>query len=104
MQPLAPLDTKTMSAFPTLSPKYHGAIEMAIAWQFVLLLSTALILDGGMLFRLSLMGAGAHWALILICLVRRPGAPTRLDLGFIRFGCPAFGVFLWGLVGYLGMS
>lgn len=88
-----------MSALPTLSPKYHGAIEMAIAWQLIILLTTALMLDGGMLFRLSLVGAGAHWALILICLVRRPETPTRMDLGFIRFGYVPVGVFLWILVG-----
>lgn len=88
-----------MSALPTLSPKYHGAIEMAIAWQLIILLTTALMLDGGMRFRLSLVGAGAHWALILICLVRRPETPTRMDLGFIRFGYVSVAILAWVIAG-----
>lgn len=60
-------------------------LRVVLLQQIPLLALTALLLDGGHVFRSYCVGAIAHWSLIAIILLgRRP--LTRLDVFLIRWG------------------
>ncbi|MCE9583394.1 MAG: hypothetical protein K8T20_12985 [Planctomycetes bacterium] len=66
------------------------------------LVATAFLLDCGTMLHVSLFAIAAHWAGILMVILRRPSAPTWFDLGLIRFGFIPVGVasvFIAGLLG-----
>ena len=56
---------------------------------------TALLLDGGRSFSFFGVAFLAHWLGILLIIARRPMAPMRFDLSFIRIGI----LPLWILTG-----
>lgn len=91
-----------MRVIPAPAPAYAKSLEFALAQHFVALASTVLLLDGGFWLRQVLFGLAAHWTVILILLVRRPLAPTRLDIGLIRFGFVPVAVLAWIVAGLLG--
>lgn len=91
-----------MAARLSLSSACEKPLKFALAQQLVAFMATALLLDGGFWLRHVLFGLAAHWTLILILLVRRPQAPTRFDLGLIRFGFVPVALLAWVLAGLLG--
>jgi hypothetical protein len=54
--------------------------------QIVFLLLTALVLDGGMMFRMCAAAALGYWIGVVVIAIRRGTSPTKLDLLFIRYG------------------
>ena len=70
--------------------------KLAVCQQAVLLLLSSLLLDGGHTFRVWLIAACAHWTAIGLIIGRRSTAPTKWDLGLIRYAYVPF-AFLAGL-------
>ena len=68
------------------SKSFVSALKTAVIVQMILLVLTALMLDGGQMFRLCLMAVVVHWIGIGIVAVRRGAVPTTLDLLFMRYG------------------
>jgi hypothetical protein len=66
--------------------RYRPAMELSLAIQAALLLSTSLILDGGRLFRICLIASAAQWACTMLIVLRRPQSPTKPDLLVVGFG------------------
>lgn len=64
----------------------RGSVRIALIQYLFFILITALILDGGFLFRCFGCGLLAHGFLTVTICLRRPSVPTRLDLGLIRYG------------------
>lgn len=62
------------------------AFTFAIAQQMPLLVFSALILDGGVLFRVVLVATIAFWCFILVFMARRRDKPTNVDTLFIKYG------------------
>jgi hypothetical protein len=67
-------------------PPYTAAIRSALAQQLVVLLVGTLVLDGGDVFRVSLIAFLAFWVAAFAIRLRRGLAPTRFDLLFIHRG------------------
>ena len=68
------------------SRRRRSDLALAIAQQAVLLLFTALLLDGGFMFRVCCVAAIAHWVAMVLVRIRRPAEPTTLDTGVVKFG------------------
>jgi len=69
-----------------LSDALSSAILFGMVVQIVFLLLTALLLDGGVMFRMCLMTAVGYWIGVGVIAVRRGASPTKLDLLFARYG------------------
>ncbi len=69
-----------------LSDAFSSAILFGMVVQIVFLLLTALLLDGGVMFRMCLTTAVGYWIGVGIIAVRRGASPTKLDLLFTRYG------------------
>jgi hypothetical protein len=93
-----------MRALVTFSPAYRNSIKLAIAQQFLAVLSTAFLLDGGGMLRLALFAVAAHWALIITVMLRRRSAPTAFDLGLIGVGFVPVGIASVVIAGLLGRA
>ncbi len=65
---------------------FAGALRAAAVQSVALLTLTALLLDGGMAFRVVLIAAVAHWACTGWIFLRRADRPTPADLMMIRYG------------------
>jgi hypothetical protein len=65
--------------------EYWPAMRMALIWQGVLGVLSALLLDFGQTFRVFGVAFLCHWAIIWIVLFRRPLTPTRFDLWIVRY-------------------
>ena len=83
-----------------------SALKFGIALQLCLLVLTALVLDGGQLFRLCSVAATGYWLGVAMIVVRRKTTPTRLDLYFIRYGnlvllvlVPLIADVVYGIIG-----
>ena len=58
-----------------------------VGTQLPVLVLSALVLDGGFCFRVTLAATCAHWAAICLALIKRTGLPiTTLDRWVIRWG------------------
>jgi hypothetical protein len=69
-----------------IAPEYRPAIRVALVQQMVLLILSALMLDGGRALRVCSIAIVAHALAIFLIVWRRPTGPTPLDLALIRFG------------------
>lgn len=69
-----------------ISPLYRPALRFGGILQAVLGILTALLLDGGRIFGFFGVGFFAYWLIVGLILVRRPLAPTKGDIIFIRWG------------------
>ena len=61
---------------------------MSLFVQTVVLLFTALLLDGGVLFRGCSIAAIAYWLGALFIVIRRRRNPTDNDVVLIKYGFP----------------
>jgi len=68
------------------SPAFNEAMATGLKVQAVLGVLTSLILDMGEAGRSFLIALLCQWATVFILLVRRPMAPTKVDLEIVRLG------------------
>lgn len=83
--------------FQPVAAPYVRALKFALLVDAIVLVLTALMLDGGQMFRESLAGTLAHLALIVLVVIRRPVVPTKMDVACIRFA--GIAIFLTILIG-----
>jgi hypothetical protein len=69
-----------------IADSYRRPLWDAFAVQAVLLMLSAMMLDFGVTAQCSLIALLAFWGGTLMVLLRRPRNPTRMDLGWIRWG------------------
>ncbi|MHB1037969.1 MAG: hypothetical protein ACYC35_26370 [Pirellulales bacterium] len=87
----------------TARQKYADAIVTALVQHAIVLIFSALILDGGVLLRFCTIAVVASWICTLVILVRRPRQPTDCDIVLVKFGFwPAMCLVFWMWIG-LGM-
>jgi len=91
-----------MRGITSLSPEYRKATEFAVAQQFIAFVVTSLLLDGGMMLRVTLYAIASHWAVILVVIIRRPTSPTLFDLLLLGFGFIPVGVLAYIIAGLTG--
>lgn len=65
---------------------YRRPIHWALAQQLVVSTLCLLALDGGVLARECALVLMAFWSGALLIMMRRPVAPTSIDLRLIQFG------------------
>ena len=70
--------------------EWFEAFRFAVGQQTILLLFSALLLDGGYLFRSVVFSTGVFWAAVLAVIVldrvQRRVRRTRLDLYLLKYG------------------
>jgi hypothetical protein len=69
-----------------LAPEYSRSLcrgAMVVGLLFVL---SALLVDGGLTARITLMAVLGYLAGVSVMAVRRPQAPTATDMRFLRWG------------------
>jgi hypothetical protein len=90
-----------------VAPQYWPAIKWAATQQAVTGVVSAMLLDGGVLFRVWCIAFLAFWAAVLLIVLRRPISPTRVDILLIKCGfIPMFIVAFCvspGVWSYLGI-
>lgn len=74
-----------MTTLP-VAPAYRNAIRAAVLLQLVLAVLMTLILDGGYTARIGGYVMGGFWIGVAMIMLRRPRAPTPLDLFYVRWG------------------
>jgi hypothetical protein len=81
-------------------------VRFAVILQIIFLFLTALMLDGGNLFRVCGIAVIAHWLIGGWILATRQSAATRLDRWIIRYGFPplivlvgALAPVVWRIIG-----
>ena len=65
---------------------FGQAVLFALVQQMPILVLSAMILDGGLLYRQALIGAITYWILVIVCLYRRRHENRPTDLLFIKWG------------------
>jgi hypothetical protein len=68
--------------------EFRSAFRMSLFFQTACLAFTALLLDGGEMFRVFLIAALAYWTIAIIVATRRPRQPTLKKVILIRYGFP----------------
>ncbi len=76
----------TVSLFWFLPAPYREAVEFAVGVQGVLLFLAAMVLDGGRLLAYGLVFSGAWFACAIYIMLRRPKAPGRFDVAYVKYG------------------
>ena len=78
---------------PRASPDEEGSVGplrsafwVAIAQQVPVLCLSALLLDGGVVYRRVTIAMVAYWCFVAVFLVRRRDRPTNVDGLFIKYG------------------
>ena len=80
---------KTTSEAPkTFTDRYGSSVGCAVFWLAVLILWCGSVMDMGESFQAFLYALGSYVVLLLFIFLRRPNAPTRLDLLLIGWGLP----------------
>jgi hypothetical protein len=85
-----------------LSSRYVPAFRLALIEQVLLLGLSSLMLDGGRAFRICAIAVLAYWATSLVLAWRRPTAPTRFDLAFLRYGSLMLPIVVGSVVRIVG--
>lgn len=70
----------------TIAEEYPRALSVAVGQIAVVLLLTALVLDGGLLFRAALAAILPYLGMLAVIVVRRPDRPSSGDLVAIKSG------------------
>jgi hypothetical protein len=81
---------------------YGDAIKSAVAQQAVMLLFSALLLDGGLALRICTFGAVGAWAFNIVILARRPRSPTPTDVSIVKYSFWLAVLVAWVLAGIMG--
>lgn len=68
------------------APEYGPAVWTAVKWQVACLALSALMLDRGEAFRMSLAMVIAHWGATAVILYRWPQEASPARLAFVRYG------------------
>jgi hypothetical protein len=71
-----------------LSEKYWAAIRVSLVFQVFLCLMTLLMTDLGLSFQIWGITMTAYWGGVIVVVMRRPVAPTRLDIFLVRWSFP----------------
>lgn len=69
-----------------ISPDFRKPVFEAVGLQLLIGILSLLILDGGTTARICGMALVAFWGGAGLMIWRRPQAPTRVDIAWIRFG------------------
>lgn len=69
-----------------LSSSYRPALRLAMFLQLFLAVFVGMLLDEGVMARFLLIASIAFWTGAALILFRRPQAPTRFDLSYLRIG------------------
>lgn len=69
-----------------ISPAYWPPVQTALLQQGIIVVLTALTMDGGLIFHVTVIAVLAYWLAFGVILARRPSAPTQGDLFLIRYG------------------
>jgi hypothetical protein len=69
-----------------IAASYWRPLLNGLILQLVVLVSSGLLLDGGVTFQINMMAWAGFWGGVFVVLCRRPGSPTRFDLWFLRWG------------------
>ena len=70
----------------TIAEGYSRALGVAVGQIAVALFITALVLDGGLLFRAALAAILPYLGMVAVIVVRRPDRPSPGDLVAIKSG------------------
>ena len=90
----------------SLSKEFRNALIVSILLQIVLGFLAAINLDGGVFFHLWWRAMAGYWAALIVILMKRPNAPTKVDLFLVRWGfiplfliiTPVLTALMWRLV------
>lgn len=78
------------------APAFNSALWDGLKIQAALFVLTLLLLDGGRTHRAYLVALLCQLATVFLILLRRPIAPTKIDLAIVRFGIlPMFVAVTW---------
>ncbi|MBU8902309.1 MAG: hypothetical protein KOO69_06185 [Victivallales bacterium] len=66
--------------------KYKKAIFFSLAYQMVLLLFSAMILDGGQCGQYMLVSMAGFWVSVIVLIIRKPWSPSKKDIFYIKWG------------------
>ena len=66
--------------------RHSKAIAFAIGQQAIVLVLSALALDGGFLLRVCVIAAVVSWFATALIMLRRPRQPTDVDLVIVKYG------------------
>jgi hypothetical protein len=79
-----------------IAPQYRSAVKWGAVQQTVTGILSAMVLDGGVVFRVWSLSVLAYWIGVILIVLRRPLSPTRLDILFIKYGfIPLFILDCW---------
>jgi hypothetical protein len=75
-----------MSRTISLSDDYRSPLRATLVIQFVVVILSGLMLDRGIFARITLIAVVGFWAGVFVMMIRRPQAPTAIDLWIVRWG------------------
>ena len=90
---------------PLIARSLRWAMISAFGQQSLILISTMMVLDGGVIMARYAFCLLAFWASVPLVLFRRRLTPTKVDLAIMHAGGPISCViyftleFFWGLMG-----
>ncbi len=70
----------------SLSKDYRSALKVALLLQIIIGLFAAGATDFGLAFDVWWRSMAAYWGCLVVMVLRRPNAPTKVDLWMIRYG------------------
>lgn len=62
---------------------YRGPVVQGLAFQFLALVLSVLVMDYGDTLRITGVALVGYWSAALMLFLRRPNQPTKLDLAFL---------------------
>ena len=83
--------------YPKRLQQLHGALVQPVAIQVILVIVSALILDGGFCSGIVMVGVIAHWIVVGVIALRRRDNLSRTDETLIRVG-----YVLWSGLAFFG--
>ena len=75
-----------MNLSAELSPHYKRPTILAAAASALLMLLSAMVLDGGATALATFCAIVGFWTGVVLIIARRPQLPTKADIDVIRFG------------------
>lgn len=75
-----------MNLSADLSPHYKRPITVAAVASALLMLLSAVVLDGGGTALATFCAIVGFWTGVILIVARRPQSPTKADIDVLRFG------------------